>query len=141
MSKRPMLAVGVLILSAGLLFATATGAAAARPDTAHGKKPPAVSFMRFHLDTHVVVVGDPVTGTARLLSRSGKTWMPVEGAALSVRLDGTEVGTVTTDADGRAAVSITTDTAGDHVAKVFYAGDDSHKAAHRAQGFEAVPAS
>jgi hypothetical protein len=46
---------------------------------------------------------------------------------------------VTTDADGFGLVSYVADTEGGHVMKVFYEGDDTHKRARRAQGFQVTP--
>jgi fibronectin type 3 domain-containing protein len=51
-------------------------------------------------------------------------------------VDGLEVGTTTSAVDGLAPVSYTTVEAGEHVMKVVFAGDATHKKAQRAQGFE-----
>jgi hypothetical protein len=96
--------------------------------------------MRFKLDSHDVTVGDQVSGTVHLWTRTGRAWAALDGATVTVRLDGTDVDTLTTDADGQATVTLTADAAGDHVVKVVYAGDDTHRKAHRAQGFDATPA-
>lgn len=112
-------------------------------------KPGPTTKIRFKLDTHSVEVGDTVTGTVLVWTHRGSAggghmgggspWTPLEGAELSVRVDGTEVATVTTDADGLALISFVADTEGGHVMKVFYDGDDTHKRARRAQGFQVTP--
>lgn len=107
--------------------------------TAAGAKPGPTTKIRFKLDTHQVEVGDTLTGTVRVWTKGGHPWMPFEGAVLSVRVDGTEVATVTTDADGFGLVSYVADTEGGHVMKVFFEGDDTHKRARRAQGFQVTP--
>ncbi|HEX9377589.1 MAG TPA: Ig-like domain-containing protein [Actinomycetota bacterium] len=138
---RSIVRFAVAVFAASLLLGAMSVEAFAEPTAPNPHKPPAVTTMRFKLDAHQVAVGEAVTGSVRLFQHHGHTWTPVADASLSVRLDGTEVGTATTDADGRANVSATADTAGDHVVKVVYAGDDSHKRCWRAQGFEAGEAS
>ena len=112
-------------------------------------KPGPTTKIRFKLDTHSVEVGEAVTGTVLVWTHrghpagghmgGGSPWTPLEGAVLSVRVDGAEVATVTTDADGLALVSYVADTEGGHVMKVFYDGDDTHTRARRAQGFQVTP--
>lgn len=104
-------------------------------------KPAPVTKIKFKLDSHEVTVGSNVTGTVFVATRSGNQWLPFEGATLSVRVAGVEVGTVTTDATGFAAVSYTAATEGDYAMKVFFLGDDTHKRAQRAQGFSVAAAS
>ena len=128
MQARFVKRVGAVIVAAGLL-AGAAGSASAHPGKANTK-------MRFRLDAHHMVVGDPVTGPVHLATREDHHWVPLANASLSVRLDGTEVGTLTTDANGDATVSLIADSEGDHVVKVVYAGDDTHRKRQRAQGFE-----
>jgi plastocyanin len=129
--------VGAAIIAAGLL-AGAAGTASAKPGTEHPhkKQHPANTKMGFRLDDHQVMVGDPVTGSAHLATREDHAWAPLADASLSVRVDGDEVATLTTDADGNATVSLTADTEGGHVVKVVFAGDDAHRKRQRAQGFE-----
>src|SRR6266568_509143 len=120
MRTRGFLQAGGVVVVGMLLVGGVAGTAMAK------KAHPATSKMRFKLDSHSVAVGDQVTGSIRLWTRSGHRWEALGGVDLSVRLDGTEVDTVTTDS------------AGDHVIKVVYAGDDTHRKAHRAQGVEAT---
>jgi hypothetical protein len=129
----------IAVATVATLGLTAFGtSAAARP----GRR-----RIRFKLDTHSVEVGDAVTGTVLVSThrdtRAADRWAegprtPLEGAVLSVRVDGTEVATATTDADGLALVSWVADTEGGHVMKVFYDGDDAHWRAPR-QGFQVTP--
>ena len=124
---------GAAMLAAGLMVGVA-GAASAHPSAAKV----ANTHMTFHLVDHQVTVGDPVTGPVHLGTKSGAHWVPFAGAALSVRVDGTEVATLTTDADGNATVSYSAATEGDHVVRVVYAGDGTHHHRQRAQGFNAA---
>nr|MDP9342545.1 Ig-like domain-containing protein [Actinomycetota bacterium] len=130
MRNRGLVRAGGVLVAGMLLVGIVAGTAAAQ------KVRPATSKMKFKLDSHTVVVGDQVTGTVHLWTRSNHHWVPLADSDLSVRLDGTEVATATTDSDGKASISLTSDTAGDHVIKVVYAGDDTHRKAQRAQGFE-----
>ena len=63
--------------------------------------------------------------------------MPFAGAPLSVRVDGTEVLTLVTGADGHATVSYVAPEGG-HVMRVVFLGDDTHKRARRSQGFSVI---
>ncbi|MFB3738041.1 MAG: fibronectin type III domain-containing protein [Candidatus Velamenicoccus archaeovorus] len=99
-------------------------------------KPAPVTKIRFKLDVHHITLGQSLTGTATVWTRDGHAWVPVEAAVLSVRLHGTEVATVTTDADGVAPISYTPTEVGGAALKVVFEGDDLHKRARRAQGFE-----
>ena len=103
-------------------------------------KPAPVTKIKFKLDSHEVTVGSNVTGTVFVWTRSGNQWLPFAGALLSVRVAGVEVGTVTTDATGFAAVSYLATTEGDYAMKVFFLGDDTHRRAQRAQGFSVTAA-
>jgi hypothetical protein len=116
-------------LVAGVLFAAVFAVPAAA-------KPTPVTKITFKLDSHQVAAGDQVTSTALVQTRSGNRWAALPGAVLSVRVDGLEVGTTTADVDGLAVVAYTAVEAGDHVMKVVFAGDETHKRAQRAQGFE-----
>jgi hypothetical protein len=100
-----------------------------------GAKSKPVTKIKFKLDSHEMVVGDDVTGTVKVCTHTGHPWDPFPGATLSVRVDGDEVGTVVTDANGEADIVYAGATEGDHVMKVVFAGDDTHKRAQRAQGF------
>jgi hypothetical protein len=62
--------------------------------------------------------------------------VPLAGATLSLQIGKTEVATMVTDVNGAATVGFAPTSIGDHVMRVVYAGDDLHKAAQRAQGFE-----
>ena len=100
-------------------------------------KPAPVTKIRFKLDDHNVPPGSPVTSDVLVRTRSNHEWVPFANALLSVRVDGTQVLTVTTDANGEAAISYAA-AAGGHVMKVVFAGDATHKRAQRAQGFAVV---
>lgn len=115
-----------ITLTAGLIVGLA-GSAFADPGKANTK-------MRFHLADHHVAVGDTVSGPVHLVTKSDHHWVPFAGATLSVRVDGTEVGTLTTDDNGDATVSYVADAEGHHVIRVVYAGDDTHRQRQRAQG-------
>lgn len=100
-------------------------------------KPPPVTKITFKLADHNVPPGSVVTGSVHVRTRSNHEWTPFAGAPLSVRVGGTEVLVLTTDANGDAAISYVA-ALGDHVMKVVFAGDDTHKRAQRAQGFSVV---
>ncbi|MFN2545465.1 MAG: Ig-like domain-containing protein [Actinomycetota bacterium] len=124
---------GAVLVAAGL-FAGVAGGASAHPGMANTK-------MSFRLAEHDYLAGDTVNGGVRLATRDGHRWAPFAGASLSVQVDGTEMATATTDQDGSATFSFTADAEGDHVVKVVYAGDDSHRKRQRAQGFSVSTAS
>jgi hypothetical protein len=95
-----------------------------------------VTKIKFKLDTHQVIAGEAVTGSVHVWSRDGNTWVPFEGAILSLFVDGTDLATLfTTDADGFAPVAYTAAEEGDHVMKVVFDAIEGHKKAQRAQGF------
>ncbi len=97
--------------------------------------------LRFKLADHDLTVGDEVTGTVRLLAgKGGKRRTPLEGATLTVTVNGAPVATLVTDAEGRAAVSYLAEEEGDFVMKVRFAGTDTHRKRKRAQGFTVAPA-
>ena len=100
-------------------------------------KPAPVTKIRFKLDDHNVPPGSAITGSVLVRTRSNHEWVPFAGAPLVVRVGGTQVLTLTTDANGAAAISYVA-AAGDHVMKVVFAGDATHKRAQRAQGFAVV---
>jgi hypothetical protein len=101
---------------------------------AAAKSKPATKI-KFKLDSHQVVVGDDVTGTVKVWTHTGHPWAPFPDATLSVRVDGEEVGSIVTDANGVAQVAYEATTEGDHVIRVVFLGDEVHKRARRAQGF------
>jgi hypothetical protein len=140
MGRGALVRVGGVIVAGTLAVAVIAGAAmASRTHPPAGKKGhAAVTKMKFKLNSHSVSVGDQVAGTVHLWTRSNHHWTPLSAAGLSIRLDGTEVDTATSDSDGQASVSVTAGSAGGHVVKVVFVGDDSHRKAHRAQGFEAT---
>lgn len=129
-------ALAAAVLSVALVMGTAGGALAS-PGGVHAS--PAVSKMAFKVADHDVPMGTPVTGTVVLQTRSGKHWVALPGAVLSVRVDGVQVAGLSTDASGRATVSYTSPTAGGHVLTVLYAGDPVHKGCQRSQGFKVTP--
>jgi predicted phage tail protein len=100
-------------------------------------KPAPVTKIRFKLADHNVPPGSPVTSDVLVRTRSNHEWVPFASALLSVRVDGSQVLTITTDASGVAAISYVA-AAGGHVMKVVFVGDATHKRAQRAQGFAVV---
>lgn len=127
-TQRAVSLFGVLVLSVALLAtALASGAVA-------GSSP--VTKITFKLSDHHVVVGDTVPGSVTVMTRSGHAWVPLEGATVSLTVDKVEVATLTTDAAGHADVAYVATEAGGHVMRTVFAGDDLHKRAQRAQGFE-----
>jgi hypothetical protein len=100
----------------------------------------AVTKMKFDLD-HDVAAGDPLGGSVSLWTRDGSTWSPLAGASVSMVVDGTEVGTLTTDASGWALISWPATVAeGSHVMKIVFDGDAASSKAQRAQGFQVTEA-
>jgi hypothetical protein len=99
-----------------------------------------VTKIRFKVVDHEVTTGESILGDVAVFTRSGRKWVPLPGATLSLRVDGVEAGTLVTDADGRADVTYVTSLEGEHVMKVVFAGDDAHKRAQRAQGFSVAGA-
>ena len=147
MNKRVMARIATAVLALSLLVVAASAASASNgkgkgKSSGHGKAHAVANTkMSFRLDDHNVAVGDTVTGPVRLFTRDAHSWAPFAGATLNVLVDGVDTGApLTTDTDGKATVSITA-SAGDHVVKVVYVGDDTHRPRHRAQGFAASDAS
>jgi predicted phage tail protein len=100
-------------------------------------KPAPVTKITFKLSDHNVPPGGAVTGSILVRARTNHEWTPFTGAPFSVRVDGTEVLTLVTGADGRATVSYVAPVGG-HVMRVVFVGDDAHKRARRSQGFAVV---
>ena len=121
----------------GMALALATTLCVGFLATSAIAKPAPVTKIKFHLDDHNVPPGSAVTSSVLVRTRSSHEWVPFAGATLSVRVDGTQVLTVITDVNGMAALSYLA-AAGDHVMKVVFAGDATHKRAQRAQGFSVV---
>src|SRR5436309_4120655 len=98
MQARLVKRIGSIVL-AGAVFAAIGGTALAHPGNgggqgnanAHANGGRANTRMRFHLDDHMVALGDTVTGPVLLSTKSDHHWVPFAGATLSVRVDGTEV--------------------------------------------------
>ena len=118
-----------MAVAAGVLAASIGGG------TAAGKSAPPTKI-RFKLDDHQVASGEAVTGDIVVMTGRGKAREALVGATLTVLVDHVEVGTLTTDSDGRATVEHVATEDGEHVIKLVYAGDAAHKKAKRAQGFE-----
>lgn len=118
------LALGAM-LSVGLLAGTA------------GAKPAPVTKIKFKIDDHNVPPGSAVTGSVLVRTRDRREWVPFAGAPLTVKVDGTQVLSLTTDANGMAEISYVA-ASGEHVMRVVFAGDATHKRARRAQGFAVV---
>ena len=131
----------VILGSVALALVLTAGPASAKNDGDHGNggKPPPVTKIRFHLDDHQVTVGESLTSDVSVASHA-KGWEAFEGASLSVRIDGVEVGTLVTDATGQASLTVPVTEAGGGVIRVVFLGDELHKRAWRAQGFHAAAA-
>ena len=134
MSRNRYMAVLAALALIGAAFAAPALAKKGEHGGGKGKSHPANTKMRFKLDDHSVASGEAATGTVTLQTRDGHKWAAFAGAALSVEVDGEECATAETDDAGQATVSCMAED-GDHVMKVRYAGDDTHKKAQRAQGF------
>lgn len=101
-----------------------------------GGSHPAVSRIKFKVNDHLVAPVEAVAGTATLQTRAAGEWVPLASTTVEVWLDGVLVSSVVTDAAGSAPVSVSSAAVGEHVVKVKYAGDGTHRRATRAQGFE-----
>lgn len=135
--KRSVALVAALMIVGAALAAPAIAKKEGENGKGREKTRPAVTKMRFKLDSHQWDVGAEVTGAVTLLTRDGRKWGPLEGAMLTVLNDGAECGTLTTDAEGKAYPACGPVEEGEHVMKVRYAGDDTHKKSQRAQGYSA----
>lgn len=136
--KRSLAAFAVLALVVGALMAPALAKKGrGGPSESRGKGSGKLlkTKMKFKLDSHQWDSGAEVTGKVLLMARDGKKFAPFEGAALTVYVDGEEVGTLTTDAEGNAFPNWGPATDGGHVMRVVYEGDETHRRAKRAQGF------
>ena len=96
------------------------------------------SKIKLQLDDRKVPLGDAVTGALLLRTKGHGSPAPIAGATVSVEVDGVEVGTVTTDDQGRAEVSYTASEAGRFKMRVAYAGDESRSGADKAKKFRVV---
>jgi hypothetical protein len=95
----------------------------------------------FKLRPNHVAMGTDLTSTVTFWAHAKPgPWAPLAAAVFSVRVDGAEVATGTTDANGQALVDFAPTAAGEFVMKIVYAGDTLHKKAQRAQGFTVDPA-
>lgn len=131
--------IAALALVAGALAAPAlAGGEEGGHGHGKGKSHPAPTKMRFKLADHQLDVGEAPTGEVTLLTRVDKKWGPLEGATLSILIDGSNsvCPDLTTDADGHATATCTAAAEGEYVMRVRYAGDETHKRAQRAQGFQ-----
>ena len=97
-----------------------------------------ITKMKLRLDDRRIVLGEAITGTVRVWTRAGRAWKPLAGADLSVLVSKVEVGQVTADEQGVAAVSYTPAAVGGFALKLVYPGDSAHRRAKRAKGFEVV---
>jgi hypothetical protein len=101
----------------------------------------AVTKMKFELGGHEVAAGAPLSGSVSVWARDGSSWSPLVGASLSVTVDGTVVGTLTTDVNGWAPISWPAAVAeGGHVMKIVFGGDAASSKSQRAQGFQVTEA-
>lgn len=119
-------AVGVIV---GLALVSAPAAATSKP----------VTKITFTLDAAQVPAWTSVTGSVLVTTGSGPSAQPFVGAELSVAVDGVKVGSVTTDAAGRAVVGSPMTVEGPHTIRVTFAGDALHKKAHRGADFTVTP--
>jgi hypothetical protein len=111
-------AVGVIV---GLALVSAPAAATSEP----------VTKIRFTLDAVQVPAWTNLTGSVLVTTGSGPATQPFAGAQLSVAVDGVQVGVLTTDVAGAAAVGSLMTVEGSHTIRVTFAGDALHKKAHR----------
>jgi len=139
MRRRSRILVPAAAIAVVALVSMLSVGASATPSTTHGSKLAPVTKIAFKLDSHSVVEGAAVTGSVLVRTRSGHQWVGLASASLSLRVDGVEVATLATDANGAASVSYV-GVVGDHVMKVVFTGDELHKRAQRAQGFEVAGA-
>jgi len=94
-----------------------------------------VTKMTFKLGSHQFVVGDTITATVHVTTRDDHHWADLPAVAVNVMVDGDWIATVITDPSGVAQVSLSAGAVGDHVMKIVFMGDGTHKRAQRAQGF------
>ena len=87
------------------------------------------------LDAQRFDSGSDVTGTTRLWVKDHKVKVGVPNEVLGLQVDGVDVGTTTTDADGYAAIVISGVADGQHILNVVFAGDGSYRAADKQHGF------
>ena len=99
-----------------------------------------VTKLTFKISDHHVTVGETVVGSVTARTHSAAGWLPLAGVSLSLTVDKVEVATMVTDDAGHADIAFVATDAGGHVMRVVFAGDELHKVAHRAQGFEVVAA-
>jgi len=103
-------------------------------------KTAATTKMAFKLHgQHSLTMGESLDCTVTLQSRDAHQWVGIPGASVNVTVDGTWVATAFADGAGVATFTWTANSVGDHVMKLIYAGDDTHKKAQRAQGFNVAP--
>jgi hypothetical protein len=101
----------------------------------------AVTRMKFELGGHEVAAGASLSGSVSVWAKDGSSWSPLVGANLKMVVDGTEVGTLTTDGNGWALISWPAAVAeGGHVMKIVFDGDAANSKAQRAQGFQVTGA-
>lgn len=115
-------AVGVIV---GLALVAAPAAATSEP----------VTKITLTLDAVQVPAWTDVTGDVFVTTGSGPSRAPFAGAQLRVIIDGVRVGSVSTDAAGRAVVSSLMTVEGLHTIRVSFVGDALHKKAHRDADF------
>src|SRR5262245_59680423 len=89
-----------------------------------------VTKMTLMLGASSVPAGSNVSGSVLVMSGPGKKAEPFAGAALTVSIDGVDVGSTSTHGSGVALVSVPATTVGLHVMRVAFPGDALHKKAH-----------
>ena len=122
---RVRMAVSVLV-AAGLIVGGAVGSAGAKQ----------LTKSKLHIKVaQRFQSGADVTGTAYLYSVVHKVKQGLPNESLDLQVDGVDVGTTTTDADGKAAIDVAGVADGQHILAVIFAGDANYRGTHKQQGF------
>jgi len=98
-----------------------------------------VTKIHLKLDSSSVPAGSDVSGLVEVTTGSGKTEVPFGGAALTVWIDGVQVGSAVTNGAGVAAVGYPMTARGPHTIRVAFEGDSKHKKAHKEREFVVTP--
>ena len=122
---RLRMAVSVLV-AAGLIMGGAVGASA--------KQLPK-SKLHIKLDAQRFDSGADVTGSALLYAVVHKVKTGLPNETLDLQVDGVDVGTTITDADGNATIDIPGVADGQHILGVIFAGDSSYRGTQKQHGF------
>jgi fibronectin type III domain protein len=98
-----------------------------------------VTKIHLKLDSSSVPAGSDVSGLVEVTTGSGKAEVPFAGAALTVWIDGVQVGSAVTNGAGVAAVGYPMTARGPHTIRVAFEGDANHKKAHKEREFVVTP--